>query len=246
MRHASGCGAGSPAGCPRTGRTPLPSISIDRDEIVVTLQLPDVEPGESEAETEEARAGRASAFREETREQRMAIAREAQRRYERTVSWGGEDRRPRGAVHPPRRPDHDPAPPAAAPGARHPGRRRRRAVARRRAGVVRPAGRPARGRLAHRAACGDEPGRRRPDQGPRRPEPDEPGAGYDEVVVPGVRHSARADAPGTHGVRRPRPSVPRWPAAAWRRPRRTPLGLRQARDATVARARSSSIGSIGR
>jgi len=63
-------------------------ISIDRDEIVVVLALPDVEAGESEVETEEARAGRASAFREETREQRMAIAREAQRRYERTVSWG--------------------------------------------------------------------------------------------------------------------------------------------------------------
>src|SRR6476659_2146392 len=62
-------------------------ISIDRDEIVVTLHLPDVEAGESEAETEEARAGRASAFREDTREQRMAIAREAQHRYDRTVSW---------------------------------------------------------------------------------------------------------------------------------------------------------------
>ena len=63
-------------------------ISIDRDEIVVTLRLADVSGGESDAETEEARAGRASAFREETREQRMEIAREAQRRYERTVSWG--------------------------------------------------------------------------------------------------------------------------------------------------------------
>jgi hypothetical protein len=65
-------------------------ISIDRDEIVVTLRRADVAAGESEAETAEARAGRASAFREETREQRMAIAREAQRRYERTVSWGVE------------------------------------------------------------------------------------------------------------------------------------------------------------
>jgi Arc/MetJ-type ribon-helix-helix transcriptional regulator len=66
-------------------------ISVDRDEIVVTLHLPDVEApseGAGEAETDEARAGRASAFREDTREQRMAIAREAQRRYERTVSWG--------------------------------------------------------------------------------------------------------------------------------------------------------------
>ena len=64
-------------------------ISVDRDEIVVTLNLPDVETeGAGEAEAAEARAGRASAFREDTREQRMAIAREAQRRYERTVSWG--------------------------------------------------------------------------------------------------------------------------------------------------------------
>jgi hypothetical protein len=63
-------------------------IGIDRDEIVVTLQLSDVPAGTSEVETQEARAGRASAFREETREQRMEIAREAQRRYERTVSWG--------------------------------------------------------------------------------------------------------------------------------------------------------------
>lgn len=63
-------------------------VSVDRDEIVVTLNLPDVEGAASEAETEEARAGRASAFREDTREQRMEIAREAQRRYERTVSWG--------------------------------------------------------------------------------------------------------------------------------------------------------------
>ena len=63
-------------------------ISVDRDEIVVTLHLPDVEAGESDTETAEARAGRASAFREDTREQRMSIAREAQHRYERTVSWG--------------------------------------------------------------------------------------------------------------------------------------------------------------
>jgi Arc/MetJ-type ribon-helix-helix transcriptional regulator len=63
-------------------------ITVDRDEIVVVVSLPDGEGGASEAETAEARAGRASAFREDTREQRMAIAREAQHRYERTVSWG--------------------------------------------------------------------------------------------------------------------------------------------------------------
>ena len=66
-------------------------ISVDRDEIVVVLNLSDVEApseGAGDAELAEARAGRASAFREDTREKRMEIAREAQRRYERTVSWG--------------------------------------------------------------------------------------------------------------------------------------------------------------
>ncbi len=69
-----------------------PELSIDRDEIIVRLTIPDVTTDEgdarSEAETAEARAGRAAAFREETRQQRMSIAREAQRRYDRTVSWG--------------------------------------------------------------------------------------------------------------------------------------------------------------
>ncbi len=73
---------------PEDWQTSPADISVDRDEIVVTLHLPDVENGESETETAEARAGRASAFREDTREQRMSIAREAQHRYERTVSWG--------------------------------------------------------------------------------------------------------------------------------------------------------------
>lgn len=62
-------------------------VSVDRDEIVVTLSIPDTDNEGSDAEKAEARAGRASAFREDTREQRMAIAREAQHRFDRTVSW---------------------------------------------------------------------------------------------------------------------------------------------------------------
>jgi hypothetical protein len=42
----------------------------------------------SEAERDEARAGRVKAFREDTREHRIEIAREAERRFERKVSWG--------------------------------------------------------------------------------------------------------------------------------------------------------------
>jgi hypothetical protein len=65
-----------------------PEVSVDREEITVRLRIDDVEGGESEVETAEARVGRARAFREETRDQRISIAREAEHRYDRKVSWG--------------------------------------------------------------------------------------------------------------------------------------------------------------
>jgi hypothetical protein len=71
-----------------------PDVVVDREEITVTLHLPDVpadrdgEEAASDAERDEARAGRAKAFREDTRARRIAIAREAERRYGRKVSWG--------------------------------------------------------------------------------------------------------------------------------------------------------------
>lgn len=79
-----------------TGRIPdawqdtAPRITVDREEITVMLNLPDVRlaEGASEAEAAEARAGRAKAFREETRDARIAIAREAEHRFDRKVSWG--------------------------------------------------------------------------------------------------------------------------------------------------------------
>lgn len=87
-----------------TGRLPEewtatpPEVVADRDEITVTLHLPDVDlPADAgEVERAEARAGRARAFREDTRARRIEIAREAEHRYERKVSWGvvlgtGED-----------------------------------------------------------------------------------------------------------------------------------------------------------
>ena len=63
------------------------TVTVDREEITVMLVIDDV-TGESDAETAEAREGRAKAFREETRQQRMKIAREAEHRYDRKVSWG--------------------------------------------------------------------------------------------------------------------------------------------------------------
>ncbi len=65
-----------------------PQVVVDREEITVVLTIADVEAGESDVATSEARAGRSKAFREDTRDARMKIAREAQHRYERTVSWG--------------------------------------------------------------------------------------------------------------------------------------------------------------
>ena len=78
-----------------TGRVPEEwqerpvEVSVDREEISVTLTLPDVELPKktSAAETEEARAGRTKGFREDTRGKRISIAQEAERRFDRKVSW---------------------------------------------------------------------------------------------------------------------------------------------------------------
>lgn len=63
-------------------------VSVDREEIIVRLAIPDVVVAGSAAEQAEARASRAKAFREETRERRIDIAAEAQHRFGRNVSWG--------------------------------------------------------------------------------------------------------------------------------------------------------------
>ncbi len=65
-------------------------MTVDRDEITVILTVADVEVADdaSEAERDEARAGRVRAFREDTRERRIEMAREAEHRFERKVSWG--------------------------------------------------------------------------------------------------------------------------------------------------------------
>ncbi|GAA1914053.1 hypothetical protein GCM10009737_14230 [Nocardioides lentus] len=65
-------------------------VTVDREEVVVRLSVPDVElaADATDAARAEARAGRAKAFREDTREQRMTIATEAEHRFETKVSWG--------------------------------------------------------------------------------------------------------------------------------------------------------------
>ena len=75
-----------------TGRLPSgwfvggPEISVDREEILVTGELPPVEADGPDSTA--AAAGRISRFREESRAERMRIADEAEARYGRKVAWG--------------------------------------------------------------------------------------------------------------------------------------------------------------
>lgn len=66
------------------------SISVDREEIIVTGELPPVSAEASESQSDAAAAGRISRFREETRAERMKIAAEAEARYGRKVAWGAQ------------------------------------------------------------------------------------------------------------------------------------------------------------
>ncbi len=70
--------------------TGAPEVTVDREEILVVGEIPDVKvaKGAGEAEAAAARESRADAFREDTRAQRMVIAEDAQRRFRRHVSWG--------------------------------------------------------------------------------------------------------------------------------------------------------------
>src|ERR1700709_578148 len=66
-----------------------PAVSVDRDEILITLALPaPAGGGEQEGAQAAAETGRISRFREETREERMQVAREAEHRYGRRIAWG--------------------------------------------------------------------------------------------------------------------------------------------------------------
>lgn len=82
-----------------TGRLPTdwssvapPSIVIDRDEITITITVPEPElptdaTDATDADRAEAVSGRITGFREDTRDRRIAIARDAEHRFERKVAW---------------------------------------------------------------------------------------------------------------------------------------------------------------
>lgn len=64
-----------------------PTVSVDREEIIVVGELPAVEAGEGQSSAAAAE-GRIARWREETRDERIAIAQEAESRYGRKVAWG--------------------------------------------------------------------------------------------------------------------------------------------------------------
>jgi len=77
--------------------TGSPAVEVDREEVVVVGDLPDVElpegsdeagKGASDAARAQARDARIARFREETRPARIRIAEEAQHRFGRHVAWG--------------------------------------------------------------------------------------------------------------------------------------------------------------
>jgi hypothetical protein len=70
--------------------TAAPEVTVDREEILIVGEIPDVKvaKGAAEAEATAARESRVDAFRQDTRRQRMDIAEDAQRRFRRHVSWG--------------------------------------------------------------------------------------------------------------------------------------------------------------
>lgn len=61
-----------------------PTVTIDRDEIVIVGAIAAPEAGDAAAAAE----GRASRFRNDTRDARIEVALEAERKFGRKVSWG--------------------------------------------------------------------------------------------------------------------------------------------------------------
>lgn len=64
-----------------------PTVTVDREEIVVIGELPPPD-GTGEQGAEAVAQGRIGRFREDTRDARMRIADEAEARYGRKVAWG--------------------------------------------------------------------------------------------------------------------------------------------------------------
>lgn len=66
-----------------------PTVTVDREEILIVGTLPDLDGDYADdAARAAAESGRISRFREDTRDARIEIARQAEHRYARKVAWG--------------------------------------------------------------------------------------------------------------------------------------------------------------
>jgi hypothetical protein len=81
-----------------TGRLPdewfvaPPTVTVDRDEVLVVGRITEPEVAEDATDTDRASTeeGRIARFREQTRDTRIGIAQQIEQRYQRKASWGVE------------------------------------------------------------------------------------------------------------------------------------------------------------
>jgi hypothetical protein len=75
---------------PDTWFTEPPTVSVDRDEIIIIgrIETPEGAEEASDADRAAAEQGRIARFREETRDARIGVAQQIEHRYQRTASWG--------------------------------------------------------------------------------------------------------------------------------------------------------------
>jgi hypothetical protein len=68
-----------------------PTVTVDREEIIIVGELPPLEGSfEDDAARAAAESGRISRYREDTRDERIDIARQAEHKYGRKVAWGAK------------------------------------------------------------------------------------------------------------------------------------------------------------
>ncbi|GAA4204865.1 hypothetical protein [Actinocatenispora rupis] len=70
--------------------TEPPTVTVDRDEVVIvgTIAPPELAADASDADRAAAEQGRISRFREQTRDARIGIAQQIEHRYRRHAAWG--------------------------------------------------------------------------------------------------------------------------------------------------------------
>jgi len=87
---AEGVAAWITGAVPDAWFTDPPTVTVDRDEVMIIgrLPAPQLAADASEADKAAAEQGRIAQFREDTRDQRIKIAQQVEHRWRRKVSWG--------------------------------------------------------------------------------------------------------------------------------------------------------------